>query len=77
MTREAILQSVVPSFLSMAALGGLAGRFSWGVITDKLGGPWQTLWVVYLLPAILMAAFYLGYHSQDTYFYHWFFVLFL
>lgn len=64
MTREAILQSVVPSFLSMAALGGLAGRFSWGVITDKLGGPWQTLWVVYLLPAILMAAFYLGYHSQ-------------
>ncbi|TYP56638.1 MFS transporter [Thermosediminibacter litoriperuensis] len=63
MSREDILASVVPLFLTISALAGLLGRFGWGVISDKLGGPWKTLWMVYLFPAILMSAFYLGYHS--------------
>lgn len=64
MSREEILTGVVPFFLTLTALGGLLGRFSWGVITDKLGGPWKTLWIVYLLPAILMGVFFVGYHSK-------------
>lgn len=63
MARETILTSVVPMFLTISAVAGLVGRFGWGVITDKLGGPWKTLWMAYLFPAILMGAFYLGYHS--------------
>jgi len=63
MDTETILVSVIPGFLSASAIAGLIGRFSWGVITDRLGGPWKTLWIVYLLPAIVMALFYLGYHS--------------
>mgnify|MGYP000866504457 CR=1 FL=1 len=68
MSREEILTSVVPLFLTITALAGLLGRFGWGVITDKLGGPWRTLWIVYLLPAILMGLFYLGYHSKTLIF---------
>ncbi|GLI19904.1 MFS transporter [Tepidanaerobacter syntrophicus] len=64
MSKEDILTSVIPSFVSMSAIGALAGRFGWGVITDKLGGPWKTLWIVYLLPAILIGVFYLSYHSK-------------
>lgn len=64
MIREDILASVVPLFVSISALSGLLGRFGWGVISDKLGGPWKTLWMVYFLPAILMGVFYLGYHSK-------------
>lgn len=63
MSREEILTSVVPVFLTISAVAGLLGRFGWGVIGDKLG-LWNTLWIVYLLPAILMGAFYLGYHSK-------------
>lgn len=64
MSKEDILSSVVPTFLSVSAISTLAGTFIWGIISDKLGGPWKTLWVVYLLPAILMGAFYLNYHSK-------------
>jgi len=63
MSAETILVSVIPGFLTVSAIAGLIGRFSWGVITDKLGGPWKTLWIVYFFPAITMALFYLGYHS--------------
>ncbi|MDN5332497.1 MAG: transporter, family, oxalate/formate antiporter [Tepidanaerobacteraceae bacterium] len=62
-SRDAIMASVVPIFLTNSAVAGLLGRFGWGVISDKLGGPWRTLWMVYFLPAVLMVAFYLGYHS--------------
>ncbi|WP_213951834.1 MFS transporter [Tepidanaerobacter syntrophicus] len=64
MSREEILTSVVPLFLTLTAAAGLIGRFAWGVITDKLGGPWRTLWIVYFLPAVLMGIFYIGYHSK-------------
>lgn len=64
MDRAEILATVVPTFITLAAVAGLAGRFFWGMITDKLGGPWKTLWMVYLLPAIWMALFYLGYKSK-------------
>jgi OFA family oxalate/formate antiporter-like MFS transporter len=60
---ETILTTVIPLFLTIQAFSGLVGRFSWGVISDKMGGPWKTLWLVYLIPAILMAIFYLGYNS--------------
>ncbi len=62
-SRETILTTVIPLFLTIQASSGLIGRFSWGVISDKLGGPWKTLWIVYLVPAVLMAVFYLGYNS--------------
>lgn len=64
MSREDILVSVIPLFVSMSGVALLTGRLGWGVITDKLGGPWKTLWMVYLLPAILIGLFYLGYHSK-------------
>ncbi len=60
---EDILTKVIPLFLTIQAASGLIGRFSWGVISDKLGGPWKTLWLVYFVPAVLMGIFYLGYKS--------------
>lgn len=64
MSEGEIMTTVVPVFLSLTALSALVGRFSWGVITDKIGGPWKTLWMVYLLPAIWMVLFYVGYQSK-------------
>lgn len=64
MSREEILVSVIPSFVSLCGFAVIAGRFGWGILTDKLGGPWNTLWIVYFLPAVLIAAFYMGYHSK-------------
>lgn len=63
-----ILTSVIPLFLTVTAAAGILGRFGWGVITDKMGGPWKTLWIAYLLPSILMVVFYLGYSSKAVIF---------
>jgi len=63
MDPQVVLVSIIPAFMTVGETSGLIGRFSWGIITDKLGGPWRTLWIVYFFPAIVMILFYLGYHS--------------
>jgi len=64
MSKQDVLVSVIPLFVSLTGIALLTGRFAWGVITDKLGGPWKTLWMVYLFAAILIGLFYVGYHSK-------------
>ncbi len=59
--RDYIAASVVPLFLSLTGVANVLGAFSWGVITDKIGGPWNSIPLVYVSSALLIGGFYLGY----------------
>jgi len=61
--REYIMISVVPLFLSLTGLATTIGGFFWGAVTDKMGGPWRTLPIVYFTSGVMIALFYLGYQS--------------
>lgn len=56
-----IAVSVVPIFLSLTGVATVLGAFSWGVLTDRIGGPWNSLPLVYASSALLIGVFYLGY----------------
>ena len=59
--RDYIAACVVPLFLSLTGVANVLGAFSWGVITDKIGGPWNSIPLVYVSSALLIGGFYLGY----------------
>src|SRR4030066_518638 len=61
--REAALATVLPTFLVLAGVFGAIGRFGWGYIIDKLGGPWRTLPILYFSSGVLILLFYLSYSN--------------
>src|SRR4030066_453890 len=61
--REAALATVLPTFLVLAGVFGAIGRFGWGYIIDKLGGPWRTLPILYFSSGLLMLLFFLSYSN--------------
>ncbi|KPU46199.1 oxalate:formate antiporter [Oxobacter pfennigii] len=65
MERADILAMVVPTYLSINAFGGLIGRFTWGWLMDKMGGPFRTLPIVYFISGVMIWVFYMGYTSSS------------
>ncbi|KPU46198.1 putative MFS-type transporter YhjX [Oxobacter pfennigii] len=63
MAQDVIVSTMVPRYLSIVAFTGLFGKLMWGYLTDKLGGPFITLPLMYFTSGAFMAIFFMGYTS--------------